>query len=113
MTMGAEEEELKTKIRQLVKEKFEGDYRKGFDHYEKIDGEDSKIGSSALEQLLADANVGNWLTRGLWVEGVLKALDKDKDGAISWDEFELILEDSPQTNPERASGPGVDSSADT
>ena len=112
MAVGAEEEELKIKIRQLVTEKFDGDYRKGFDHYEKVDGEDSKIGSSALEQLLADADVGNWLTRGLWVEGVMKALDKDKDGAISWDEFESILEDSPQTKADQAGNPGVDSSPD-
>ena len=111
--MGAEEEELKTKIRQLVKEKFEGDYRKGFDHYDKVDGLDSKIGSSALERLLTDADVGNWLTRGLWVDGVLKALDKDKDGAISWDEFESILKDSPQTESEKAKRPEVDSPSDT
>lgn len=110
MPVEAEEDELKIKIRQLVKEKFDGDYRKGFEHYEKVDGEDSKIGSSALEQLLADANVGNWLTRSLWVEGVLKAFDKEKDGAISWDEFESILEDGPQTKPEQAKEPGVDSS---
>ena len=108
--MGAEEEELKIKIRQLVKEKFDGDYRKGFDHYDKIDGENSKIGPSALAQLLADADVGNWLTRSLWVEGVLKALDKDKDGAISWEEFESILEDSSPTEAEKIKPPGGDSS---
>ena len=106
--MGAEEEELKIKIRQLVKEKFDGDFRKGFDHYDKIDGEDSKIGSSALEQLLADAKIGNFLTRKLWVEGVLKAIDKDKDGAISWNEFASILEDSPQTKEETVKEPGDD-----
>lgn len=106
--MGAEEEELKIKIRKLVKEKFDGEFHKGFDHYDKIDGEDSKIGSSALEQLLADAKVGNFLTRTLWVEGVMKVLDKDKDGAISWDEFASILEDSPQTKEETGKEPGDD-----
>lgn len=104
MPVGAEEEELKIKIRQLVKKKFDNDFRKGFDHYDKIDGEDSKIGSSALEQLLADAKIGNFLTRTLWVDGVLKAIDKDKDGAISWDEFESILEDSPPSPSEPAGG---------
>ncbi|MGB5054274.1 MAG: hypothetical protein WBO24_07740, partial [Nitrospirales bacterium] len=72
----------------------------------------SKIGSSALEQLLADAKVGNFLTRTLWVEGVLKVLDKDKDGAISWNEFASILEDSPQTNEETAKEPEDDLSPD-
>jgi Ca2+-binding EF-hand superfamily protein len=110
--VGAEEEELTKKIRRLVKEKFDGDFRKGFDHYDSIDGRDSKIGSSALEQLLADAKIGNFLTRTLWVEGVLKALDKDQDGAISWNEFASILEDSPQTKEETTKEPDEDSSPD-
>lgn len=110
--MGDQEEELTTKIRQLVKEKFDGDFRKGFDYYDKADGEDSKIGSTALEQLLGDAKVGNFLTRTLWVEGVMKVLDKDKDGAISWDEFASILEDNPQTKEETAKEPGDDLSPD-
>ena len=113
MTLAGEEEELKTKIHKLIKEKFDGDYQKGFDHYDKVDGEDSKIGPSALEQLLADANVGNWMTRTLWVEGVLNALDKDKDGAISWDEFKAILEDKPPTDSEQIRGQEGSSSPDT
>jgi len=111
--MEAEEEELKTKIRRLVKEKFDGDYRKGFDHYDTGDGQDQKIGPLALNRLLADANVGNWLTRNLWVEAVIKALDKDKDGFISWNEFESILEDTPQPNAEQTMRPEIDSSPDT
>lgn len=105
LPVGAEEEELKIKIRQLVKKNFDGDFRKGFDHYDKIDGEDSKIGSTALDQLLADAKVGNFLTRKLWMEGVMKVLDKDKDGAISWNEFETILEDRPQAKAYEATEP--------
>ena len=110
--MGAEEEELIKKIRRLVKENFEGDFRKGFDHYDSIDGQDSKIGSSALEQLLADAKIGNFLTRTLWVEGVLKALDKDQDGAISWNEFASILDDNPHPTDETAKESGENSSPD-
>ncbi|MGP0594419.1 EF-hand domain-containing protein [Nitrospira sp. T9] len=110
--MGAEEEELTKKIRRLVKEKFEGNFRKGFDHYDSIDGQDLRIGAFALEQLLTDAKVGNFLTRTLWVEGVLKALDKDQDGAISWDEFASILEDNPQPKEKTAKEPGEDSSPD-
>jgi Ca2+-binding EF-hand superfamily protein len=110
--VGAEEEELTTKIRRLVEEKFDGDFRKGFDHYDSIDGQDLKIGSSALEQLLADAKIGNFLTRTLWVEGVLKALDKDQDGAISWNEFASILEDSPPPKEETDKSLGEDLSPD-
>ena len=40
------------------------------------------MGRNALDQLLKDAEVGNFMTRGLWV-GVLKELDQDKDGVIS------------------------------
>ena len=58
MTLAGEEEELKTKIHKLIKEKFDGDYQKGFDHYDKVDGEDSKIGPSALEQAFSRCQCG-------------------------------------------------------
>jgi len=31
----------------------------------------------------------------MWVDDLLKALDTDRDIAISWNEFESILEDRP------------------
>jgi hypothetical protein len=90
--MGAEEEELKTKVKKLVGNKFEGNWRKAFEHYQKIDDQKAKMGRNALDQLLKDADVGSFMTRGLWVDGILKELDQDKDGLISWDEFEVILD---------------------
>ena len=33
------------------------------------------------------------MTRGLWVDGILKELDQNQDGLISWDEFEVILDE--------------------
>ena len=112
--MGAEEEaELQTKIHKLVRDKFDGAFRKGFDHYAAVHGEESKIGPSALERLLADAGVGNWLTRSLWVEGILNKLDKDKDGAISWNEFKPILDETPGTEEDRAEDRKTEPSPDS
>jgi len=98
--MGAEEEELKTKVKKLVRDKFEGNYRQAFDYYQKIDAQKAKMGPKALDQLLKDSDVGSFLTRGLWVDGILKELAQDKDGLISWEEFEAILDEKPETGRE-------------
>jgi len=98
--MGAEEEELKTKVKKLVGNTFEGNWRKTFDYYKKIDTQKAKMGPKALDQLLKDADVGSFLTRGLWVDGILKALDQNNDGLISWDEFEVILDEKRGTKKE-------------
>jgi hypothetical protein len=44
-----------------------------------------------LEALLKDADVGNWLTRGSWADGIIAELDTDQDGYISAAEFEAVL----------------------
>lgn len=46
-----------------------------------------KLERKEVDQLLADADVGNWFTRNSWVDGVLGALDIDKDGALSFPEL--------------------------
>jgi len=40
---------------------------------------------------LADAGVGNGLTRGAWVTGVIKKLDHDESGTVSYAELEAIF----------------------
>jgi Ca2+-binding EF-hand superfamily protein len=84
-----EQEELVEKIQKLVRKKY-GDasmesMRKLFDEYD-VD-KDQKISPQELERLLKDADVGNSFTRGMWVKGVVGALDKNDDKKIDWDEF--------------------------
>lgn len=82
--------ELVDKVSRLFAERFGDDYRKAFEHYDR-DKKDGGINRAELLQLLEDADIGNWLTRGAWAHGILAALDTDKDGAISRAEFEAVL----------------------
>lgn len=81
--------ELKNAVGKLVDRRFEGNFRKCFDHYA---GDDKLISRSELLTFLKDAEVGSALTRGEWVSGVLKELDKDKDGYLSWTELSSVKE---------------------
>jgi Ca2+-binding EF-hand superfamily protein len=88
-----EQDELVAKIQKLVKKKY-GDtsvenMRKLFDEYDR--DKDQKISPDELEKLLKDADVGNGLTRGAWVKGVIGALDTNADKKIDWDEFTAAI----------------------
>jgi Ca2+-binding EF-hand superfamily protein len=87
--MSKEQEELVQKVQALMQQRY-GDIggesmRKLFDTYDR-DG-DGQVSGDELTQLLKDAGVGNSLTRGAWVKGIVKALDQGGDQKISWDEF--------------------------
>jgi hypothetical protein len=83
------ERELKTKVAALVANKFGGDYNKAFAHYDS-DG-DGGIGKRELVDLLADAKVGNGLTRGIWAGKIIDKLDTGGDRKIQWPEFESVF----------------------
>lgn len=90
----AEEEELRQKFRALAASRF-GDYtlpsmKKLFQSY---DGDgDGVIGRVELKAMLKDADVGNGITRGYWVDGIFEALDKSPaDDRLSWDEYMASL----------------------
>lgn len=80
--------ELRAKIRALVHRSFGGSFRALFDHYGPTPG---GADEAALDHLLDDAGVGNFITRSLWVKGVMKRVDTNHDGLISWDEFAQIV----------------------
>ena len=86
MAHEAEQQELKQKIGRLIADKFGGDQRKAFQHFDA--NRDGKIDRAELMELLKEAGIGNWLTRGQWANGILAVLDVDKDGAISAAELE-------------------------
>jgi hypothetical protein len=81
--------ELKAKISRLVASQFGGDYKKAFAHYDS-DG-DGAISKGELGSLLSDAGVGNGMTRGAWVKGIIEKLDHSGDGKIGWQEFEAVV----------------------
>lgn len=84
--------ELTTKIARLVDRDYSGDTRAAFNHYA---GGDGLVSSSELSRLLSDAGVGNFLTRGAWVSGIMERLDQSPngngDGKISWGEFNRVM----------------------
>jgi Ca2+-binding EF-hand superfamily protein len=87
--MSKEQKELVEKVQALMNSRFGGSspeaMRKLFDAYDR--DHDGKIRSGELETLLKDAGVGNALTRGAWIKGIMSAMDTSGDAAIDWDEF--------------------------
>ena len=84
------EQELIDRLRAHVAANYAGSFRKCFLAYD-VDA-DNKISATELGYLLSDARVGNVLTRSMWVKGVIDRLDADKDGCISWEEFEQAIQ---------------------
>lgn len=90
MATEAQKKELFDKVSLLVAANFGGDFHKAFEHYDSPT-RDGKIDKAELVELLKDANIGNWLTRGTWADGIIAELDRDADGSISRAEFEAVL----------------------
>ncbi|MGH7172640.1 MAG: EF-hand domain-containing protein [Gemmataceae bacterium] len=103
----AQKNELRDKVGKLVSNRFGGDYHDAFDYYDG-DVKDGKISGRELSKLLADAGVGNWLTRGAWASGIIAELDTDKDGTISKAEFEGVLNEAPGRDVEPGCGRSED-----
>jgi len=78
--------ELKEKVKKLVAKNFQGDYEKAFRHYDA--NQSGSVDKEEITKLLKDADVGNWATRGSWVDGILSKMDTNKDGKIDWKEFQ-------------------------
>ena len=85
------EQELQRKVTSLARSRFGGDFERMFEHYGRRRQSDERIDRDELNALLADADVGNGLSRGTWVRGVLDRFDTDRDGVISWAEFERLV----------------------
>ncbi len=87
--MSKEQEELVTKIKALLVKQYGGitleSMRKLFDFYDK--NHDNKISGDELETLLKDADIGNRLTRGAWIKGIIGHLDENGNKQIDWEEF--------------------------
>jgi Ca2+-binding EF-hand superfamily protein len=87
--MANEQQQLVDAIQAYLKQHY-GDaslasMRKLFDGHD-ADG-DGKIDKDELGRLLKAVDVGNALTRGAWVRGVIDKLDTNTDRTISWEEL--------------------------
>lgn len=93
MASSQDKEELTHKIKGLLMRKTGGttsdSMHSMFTSYDR--DKNGRIGPNELSQLLGDAGVGNGFTRGMWVDGIMKELDSNHDGEISWEEFDASI----------------------
>ena len=82
--------ELREKVTALVADRFGGDYRAAFGHFDA--DRDGTISKDELKALLGDAGVGSGWTRWAWAAGIIEELDANGDGLISWPEFAAVFE---------------------
>ena len=82
--------ELVKKVHDLVAIKFNGNYKRAFDYYSTKRSNSGTIDREELVDLLKDALIGNFVTRGIWADGVMEKLDKNRDGFISFSELESL-----------------------
>lgn len=90
----AEVRELTEKIRALVDTRFGGDLDAAFRHYDRRG--DRALDRDELGRLLEEAGVGNFLTRGAWVSGIIEHFDRIpgaiENGMVDWPELQRALE---------------------
>jgi hypothetical protein len=98
----ANADELEAKVNALADARFGGhttaQIKKLFLSYDK--NGDGCAGRNEVEELLSDAGVGNWVTRGYWVDGVFDKLDVNpKNDCITWEEYRVgsgLKDDAPK-----------------
>lgn len=90
MATDDKKQEIDDKVTALVHGRFGGDYKAAFAHYD-ADG-NGVIDKDELKALLSDAGIGSGLTRWAWAKGIMGEVDTDKDGCISWAEFEAVFQ---------------------
>lgn len=97
--------ELVAKLKALTTKKF-GNANAWPELFTAYDADrDGTINATELELILADADVGNLFTRGSWVSGVIKGIDKGGEGTITRAELESAIASMPAP---RAVQPGDD-----
>ncbi|MBW2525643.1 MAG: EF-hand domain-containing protein [Deltaproteobacteria bacterium] len=94
MSDGPNEEqirELKDKFKRWIDQDFGGDWDKAFRTVANRANSVNTINREELLWALEQAGIGNWITRGMWADGIIKELDKSGDRAISEREFNSVF----------------------
>ncbi len=86
--------EIQAKVGELIKTTYGGDYRKAFDHYDKLTTQNSKVDKKAIIQMLEDAGVKERFaaSHGKMASGIIEEYDENEDSQISWEEFSKVFE---------------------
>lgn len=84
-----EREKLIKAVTEMVQRNFSGDWGAAFRVYDK--NHDNRISPDELNDVLRYSGVGNFLTRSTYVRAVFDVVDTDRDGLISFDEFNAVF----------------------
>ena len=90
--------EAKEKLQKLVNREFrsstnnEETSKKILEKYDTSVPVADKLSKTELENLLSDADIGSWLTRGCWADGIIEKFDSDGDKSLSKDEIKNALD---------------------
>lgn len=87
--MDERKQELIDKAFAYVKATFGGDYKAAFDDFDR--DSDGTIDHNELVEFLKACDIGSRLSRGAWARGVMEEVDADKNGRITWTEFQAAL----------------------
>ena len=96
------ETELSTKLGALINTQFGGDLKKAFAHYGDTKSHEPSLDKDELIEMLHDADVGNTMNRGEWATALITKLDTNKDGEISWKDFQSMVKNVKTHAPEAA-----------
>ena len=77
------------KVQAHVRDNFQGDYRKAFEHYDR--NKDEAISSAELKEFLSAIGITGPLALRLWASGIQEKMDSNRDALISWDEFQSVF----------------------
>lgn|ERR1019366_687521 len=81
------EQEVIDKVTDLGKAKFGGNIVTMFSYY----APNGELSRDELIVLLTDADVGKWLTRGLYADQILAAIDTEHHGYITLPELQAAI----------------------
>ena len=88
--MGAEKD-VKEAVTKYIANKYAGDGKRCFDEYDKNHTHDSRLDKEELVQLLKDAGVKRRYANGFIAGIIIKKIDHDEDGSISWHELQAMI----------------------
>ena len=87
-----EARQLRERVTRLLDQRFGGNIDRAFDHYA---GADGSIDRGELLTMLRDAGIGNFITRGVWADEIIKRFDElpgaRKNGRVDRHELQAAL----------------------
>ena len=86
-------EEIIKKLKEFVKKKYNGNPKKAFDAYARLEIPRDLMDKKAINKFLKDAGIG-WITRKVAVPKIVEEFDKNGDGKLSWDEISPALKEN-------------------